>query len=170
MNHMLLFEKWQNKKKPIVLILHGLEGHHDNKQLKILEEIGFQPLAISFDYNSNEAWNSIKDIEVDGVIGHSLGGYLAYYFSNYKKIPCLMFMPDFGKEMSDLQPIPKEILDLPIYKDKLVIIGTEDEDVDKNKNEEMLKNIKSFEIKSDHVPSLSIFKKYCKLFKTSIYQ
>ncbi len=163
MKHMLMYEKWH--KKPTVLLLHGLDGSIDNEQLSILEDLGYNVLSLTLDYKTVNAWDIIKNISVDGVIGHSLGGFMAYYFSNFKKIPCLMFMPDFGKEMHDVQKLEKSILDLPVYKNKIVVTGTEDEDVDIEANNKILKGIKTYEVKSDHMPSLDVFKKYVKEFK-----
>ena len=80
-------------------------------------------LSLTIDYRTSDAWSIIKDIKVDGVIGHSLDGFVAYYFSNFKKIPCLMFMPDFGQEMHDIQKLNKDIIDLPVFKNKIVITG-----------------------------------------------
>ena len=163
MKHMMLYEKWH--KKPMILFLHGLDGEIDNKQLLILEDIGYNVLSLTIDYRTSDAWSIIKDIKVDGVIGHSLGGFVAYYFSNFKKIPCLMFMPDFGQEMHDIQKLNKDIIDLPVFKNKIVITGTEDTDVDIEANKEILKGIKAFDVKSDHMPSVDIFKKYSIMFK-----
>ena len=166
MKHMMLYEKWQ--KKPMVLFLHGLDGSIDNKQLSILEDLGYNVLSLTIDYRTVNAWDIIKDIKVDGVIGHSLGGFMAYYFSNFKKIPCLMFMPDFGKEMHNIQKLDRDILDLPVSKNKIVVIGTEDEDVDLESNNKVLKGIKTYEVKSDHMPSTEVFKKYAKELKSII--
>jgi hypothetical protein len=163
MKHMMLYENWQ--KKPMILLLHGLDGDIDNEQLSVLEELGYNVLSLTIDYRTVNAWDIIKDIKVDGVIGHSLGGFMAYYFSNFNKVPCLMFMPDFGKEMQNIQKLKKDILDLPVYKNKIVVIGTEDEDVDIEANNKILKGIKTFKVKSDHMPSIEVFKKYSKVFK-----
>lgn len=163
----MLYEKWHEK--PTILLLHGLDGNINNEHLYILDELGFNVLSLTLDYRNVNAWSIIKDIKVDGVIGHSLGGFMAYYFSNFKKIPCLMFMPDFGQEMHDIQKLNKDILNTKCFKNKIVVIGTEDEDVDIDANNKVLKDIKTFKVKSDHMPSSEVFKKYTKEFKKIIH-
>lgn len=166
MKHMMLYEKW--RENPTILFLHGLDGSIDNEQLAILDELGYNVLSLTLDYRNVNAWDILKDIKVDGVIGHSLGGFMAYYFSNFKKIPCLMFMPDFGQEMHGIQKLNKDILNLSCFKDKMVIVGIEDEDVDIAANDKILKGIKINKVKSDHMPSLEVFKKYSKEFKKMV--
>ena len=163
--YLLMFEDWKEKTKPTVLVLHGLNGKHDNKQLKRLEELGITPLAVSIDYRNSNAWEIIKNLEVDGVIGHSIGGYLAYYFSNFKQVPCLMFMPDFGREMYEIQPLPIEVLDSPVFKNKMAVTGKMDKNVAKKAERIILRNIKTYVINTWHDVSIPVFEKYSKIFK-----
>ena len=100
-----------------VLYLHGLGGKLQYKE--IVDESDIQYIGLSVDYTKSAIWDIISGMKVDAVIGHSLGGYLAYYLSNQKNIPCLLLMPCFDDEMFELQPIPKEKIELQKTNNKI---------------------------------------------------
>ena len=163
MEHLKLFESIDTPLK--VLYLHGLGGKQDKKQLKVLKSLGFKCIAPNINYKKGNCWDKLANMEFDVVIGHSLGGYLAYYLSNLKKVPCLMFMPDFDDNIRKIQPVPNEVLNLPKYGKKRALIATLDSALDRTHQKKFLKEIKTYKEKIDHDVPIEIFSKYCKRFK-----
>ena len=166
MYYLLEYKKFKNK---TILYLHGLDGELNDKYKDILNELGFGYVGLSTNYKKDNVWDIISKMEIDGVIGHSLGGYMAYYLSNYKNIPALLLMPSFDKEDIKLQEIPNEVKKLPLYKKKIALIGAKDTNVDAKLQEKGLKNIEVHEEKIDHDMTNIIFKKYCKIFLEKFY-
>lgn len=161
MKYLKLFE---DKKKLKILYLHGLDDHVDNDQLKFLKQLEYEIEYSLIDYRKENLWNRLEKKNFDIVIGHSIGGYFAYYLSNLKKIPCLMFMPCFDKAIQKLQPLSEDVLNLPIFKNKIAVVGSLDRSINRKIQKEMLDGIKTYTEKIDHDISLEIFEKYVNLF------
>jgi hypothetical protein len=123
-----------DNKKIKILYLHGLDATPTSDHVSILEEHGVTIVAPKLDYRGGLVFGFLSDEIIDkeniqGIVGHSMGGYLAYYLSNKNKIPCLMFNPAFGSENLYLQPIPDYDKELPLYRNQIAVIGSEDKDV-----------------------------------------
>ena len=73
-------------------------------------------------------------------------------------------MPSFDKADIKLQDIPKDVLNLPNYKEKIALIGTKDDAVNAKLQKENLENVKIYEEEINHDLSIHIFKKYVKIF------
>lgn len=160
MDYILEYKKFNRN----ILYLHGLDGELNKDYKKIIHDLGFNYIGISVDYHTDNVWDIISKIDIDGVIGHSLGGYMAYYLSNFKKIPALLLMPSFDKQDIKLQTIPGNVKQMKEYKDKIALIGSKDVSVNKKLQKENLKNVKIYEEEMQHDLTNPIFKKYAKIF------
>ena len=134
MRHLSLYEKFGKEEDDKILYLHGLDSSPWKDRVDILKSTGAFVVAPQFNYREQIVWKQLEELHkenhFDAVVGHSLGGYLAYYFSNYFKIPALMFMPAFGSRKSDideLQPLPKEVMNALPYKDQMAVVGMKDD-------------------------------------------
>jgi predicted esterase YcpF (UPF0227 family) len=162
MRYLKLFEDY--RKKPVILYLHGLDGHLKEANKDIVDKFDVQYMGIATNYRLSPVWDTISEMKIDGVIGHSLGGYLAYYLSNYKKIPCLMFMPCFDDEILKIQPVPEEVKKLPMYAEKITVVGELDVDVNKEIQQNYIKDTDVHLVKVDHHVTTDIFSEYSKMF------
>ena len=167
MYYILEFKEFDKKK---ILYLHGLDGELNDDYKEILNKLGVDYVGLSLDYRTQNVWDMISDLDVDGVIGHSLGGYMAFYLSNYKEIPALLLMPSFDEPDTQLQDIPEEVLELPDFEKKIALIATEDESVDIQLQRDSLEDIEIFEEEMNHDLTVHIFKKYTKLFVEKFFK
>lgn len=120
-----------NDSKIKILYLHGLGATPKSDNIEILERDGVTIISPTFDYRNSIvfdfiAYDIIEKHNIQIIIGHSLGGYLAYYLSNKYKIPCLMFNPSFGYKNLYLQPIPNDVKELTSYEKQTVVVGSKD--------------------------------------------
>ena len=127
-----------------ILYLHGIGATPESDNVSILKRDDVAIISPYFDYEKGYVFDFISKeiIEKQGiraVVGHSLGGYLAYYLSNKYKIPCLMFNPAFDS----LHPIPNDVKELPPYYEQTAIVGSEDEDVPTKNQLEFLEKTKA---------------------------
>lgn len=163
MKHLKKFN--DNTNKPNILYLHGLDGELNNSYKNILNNLGCNYIGISINYkNCFDILDIIKNIKIDGIIGHSLGGYLAYHISNIKRIPALLLMPSFDDTDIKYIKIPSTVEKLPVFNKKIILIGKKDKSVDKDKQLSILKNLDINEENIDHDLSDKIFKEYSKIF------
>ena len=167
MYYILEFKEFDKKR---ILYLHGLDGELNEDYKDILNKLGVDYTGLSLDYREQNVWDMIYDLNVDGVIGHSLGGYMAFYLSNYKEIPALLLMPSFDKADIKLQDIPKDVLELPDFNKKIALIATEDEAVDQQLQRDSLEDIEIFEEEMNHDLTVHIFKKYAKIFLEKFFK
>ncbi len=113
-----------DNKKPCILYLHGLDGELNNKYRDIINELGCNYIGLSIDYkNDSNILDIIRNIKIDAVIGHSLGGYLAYHLSNIKRIPALLFMPSFDDNDIKYITVKTSIKELSIFKEKVILLS-----------------------------------------------
>lgn len=94
-----------------ILYLHGLDSKLSPKKRQILEKYG-KVFAPDLDYYQDpNAIESIlkmyQDVELNTVIGSSMGGFAAYHVSNALFRPALLFNPALEKR-SVPQTIPAE--------------------------------------------------------------
>lgn len=101
-------------------------------KLKILKKYGevFNPEVRYF--SNPDLFQLTSDIikreNVDCIVGHSAGGYLAFYLSNYFKIPSLIINPAIASNSlaPKLQICPPSYKSVPMYNKMLVVIGNRD--------------------------------------------
>ncbi|WP_435138579.1 YqiA/YcfP family alpha/beta fold hydrolase [Formosa sp. A9] len=111
-----------------ILYIHGLNGSLSAEKRTILEHFGsvYAP-AIDFENTPDsiaQIISSYKEIDINVVIGSSMGGFAGYYVSNALQRPALLFNPALAQR-SVLQNIPE----LPYQKSilKHIILGTADD-------------------------------------------
>ncbi|MEP6262485.1 MAG: YqiA/YcfP family alpha/beta fold hydrolase [Gillisia sp.] len=111
-----------------ILYLHGLESKLSPAKREILEKFG-KVYAPDVDYFQNpDAFETIlelyHDIDINTVMGSSMGGFVAYHVSNALFRPALLFNPAL-KKRPVLQNIPP---DYNNYNNlKQIIIGQSDD-------------------------------------------
>lgn len=153
MQYILEYNKFNQK---TILYLHGLDAQKDHKieiqekYKKIVNDLGFNYVSIMVDYKKDNVWDIISKINIDGVIGHSLGGYMAYQLSNFIKIPSLLLMPSFDKNDIKLQSIPSNVKNTSFFKKKIALIGGRDKEVDLTLQEKNLKDCKIYYENIEH--------------------
>ena len=117
--------------KKNILYLHGLDATPKSDNVSILESDRINIIAPHLDYNKRMVFDFISEMikkqNIQGIIGHSYGGFLAYFLSNKHKIPCLIFNPAFRKEYSDVIPI--DVLKLNTYPNQIAVVGSQDKEI-----------------------------------------
>jgi hypothetical protein len=111
-----------------ILYLHGLKGSLSPQKREILEKFG-KVYAPDIDYSADpKAIESIlkqyTDVNIDAVIGSSMGGFAVYYVSTALNSPALLFNPAL-KWRSVEQSIPEISIGRSILKQ--FVIGAKDE-------------------------------------------
>ena len=96
------------------------------------------------------------------VVGHSLGGYLAYYISQKFNIPALMISPDLGKEWDTKQPIDAAVKTIrPNPENKIAVLGTLDDDINLIEVEKFLRGkSRIYRERMEHQIPNHLFSKY----------
>lgn len=94
-----------------ILYLHGLESKLSPAKRKILEKYG-EVYAPDLDYNQNPnvidtILKMYEKIDINTVMGSSMGGFVAYHVSNALFRPALLFNPALRKR-TVLQNIPND--------------------------------------------------------------
>lgn len=117
-----------------VLYLHGLDATPETDHVSILKSDQVNIISPYFDYNRGREYifdfisnEIIKQENIQGIIGHSFGGFLAYYLSNKHNIPCLMFNPAFDKRNE--YTIPNDVRKLKPYSNQIAVVGSKDSDI-----------------------------------------
>lgn len=120
---MLKFSKIleQQERKSNILYIHGLGGNPNESDILKADNVNI--ISKNIDYDNVDILNELLKKNIDGVIGHSLGGLLAYYISNIKNIPSLLFNPAFEDpdikfELSNIKKFNKN---------QIAIIGLQDD-------------------------------------------
>jgi uncharacterized protein len=114
-----------------ILYIYGLDSKLSPEKRTILEKFGnvFTP-DIDY-YSDTEAINSImaqmKGIEINVVIGSSMGGFSGYYISTHLAVPALLFNPALEKRSIE-QEVPDKIIDEKTR--KKFILGAIDDVID----------------------------------------
>ena len=124
-----------------ILYLHGLDSKLSPQKREILEKFG-KVFAPDLDYYSNQ--NAIEtivgmypDVEINAVIGSSMGGFAGYHVSNILHRPALLFNPALANRSVE-QHIPQQE---NMYNNlKKIVIGQQDEVVDPAETLDFLSN------------------------------
>ncbi len=118
-------------KKIKILYLHGLGATPESDNVEILNSDNASITSPCLVYRLKPLFDYLSGLiekeNIQGVVGHSLGGYLAYYLSNRHHIPSLLFNPYFGTKNS-LQPISNDVKALSPYSNQTIVIGSKDEE------------------------------------------
>lgn len=119
----------QKNTKIKVLYLHGLDATPESDHVKILQSDFLEIISPVLDYNKplfTQLEKIIQDENIKGVIGHSMGGYLAYYLSVKHHIDCLLYNPALELDSYNIQPIElfRPTNDNAV---RMTVIGTDDE-------------------------------------------
>ncbi|MCC8360692.1 YqiA/YcfP family alpha/beta fold hydrolase [Salinimicrobium sediminilitoris] len=110
-----------------ILYLHGLDSKLSPEKKAILEKYG-KVYAPDLNYYDNpDAIQTIidlhTDVEIDAVIGSSMGGFAGYYVSNALSRPALLFNPALMK-----RSVPQNVPSQENYNNlKQIVIGQKDD-------------------------------------------
>ena len=110
-----------------ILYIHGLDSKLSAEKRAILEGFG-EVYAPDLDYYTNEnAINTILDyypgLQVDVVMGSSMGGFAGYHVSNAINKPALLFNPALEKR-TVIQNVPQQV---KVNRYKHIVVGQMDE-------------------------------------------
>lgn len=147
-----LKEGSSDAKKLNCLYLHGLGAEVSKEVKESLSDYNLFYPQIDYDGTTKPYYECLKivnDNRIDFIVGHSVGGVMAYWLAKEKNIPAMLVFPAFGDEYtvyvskSIKRHTPK----------MLVVIGKEDEEVNPIEIREKMSsqpNSTVIEIDSDH--------------------
>ena len=126
----LLRNSKKTKSRDNILYLHGLGGSPEKDQ--VLKLRGLKIIAPKLSYVKDKdlfhkLCKIVEEKNIKGVVGHSFGGYFAYYLSQKYGLPSLLFAPSFDDEDREIQPKPKDIKRRNYDVKKIAVICVEDE-------------------------------------------
>lgn len=165
---MKTFEEFSSEKIRI-LYLHGLGS--SRKESEILKHDRVEIVAHDIDYSDPLIFKKMLDERVDGVIGHSIGGLIAYYVSNVKKIPSLLFNPAFDDPDAEHIEITNEAAKAEICDEMIAVVGLLDDEIPAETQLDHLDRMKSscfVELMGHDVPD-DIKIKYFNMFVSKFY-
>jgi len=147
-----LKESSSGVKKLNCLYLHGLGAEVSQEVKESLSDYNLFYPQIDYDGTTKpyyECLEIVNDNHIDFIVGHSVGGVMAYWLAKEKNIPALLVFPAFGDEYTVY--VSKSI---KRYTPKmLAVIGKEDEEVNPieiRKKMSSQPNNAVIEIDSDH--------------------
>ena len=152
--------------KPTCLYIHGLGAKINDKVKSALSDYKILYPQINYNGTTEPYYQCLKLIDqnqVDFIIGHSIGGVMAYWLAKEKNIPALLLCPAFGDDYTVY--VSKSIKrNTP---DMMAIIGTKDNEVNNKIVLDTLKKQPNCSIKKakiGHDVSEGNLKNFCKLF------
>ncbi|OMP32269.1 YqiA/YcfP family alpha/beta fold hydrolase [Mangrovimonas sp. DI 80] len=124
-----------------ILYLHGLNGSLSPEKRTILENYGtvYSP-SIDYELDPNSILSIVEkfqEIDINVVIGSSMGGFAGYYISNALQRPALLFNPAIAHR-SVQQLVPE--LEQQKSNFKQMVLGSADEVVDPRETLRFLAN------------------------------
>lgn len=144
-----------------ILFLHGLDSQPFEDRKKVLSQYGTVDMP-HIDYrNQSDIYNTYYQQAIlnkcDLIIGHSLGGVLAYYIGRSLNIPYLLFMPAFSSGNLKLLSIPENLATPKKHFKELAVISKNDQVIDNSKTYNFIgaNNIIEIESNGDKGHSLS---------------
>ena len=147
-----------------VLYLHGYKDTTTRPLVDVIFK-NYHGYAPRIDYD-DPAWDKLEGIVEEYkptlIIGHSLGGYFAYYLSQKFNIPAILLCPAFENGWDKKQPIPEAIVNLPNRTDnKIAVVGMKDKDLPVKKVLSFLKiKAQIFEEEIGHQIPGDVFEEY----------
>ncbi len=155
-----------------ILYLHGLDSSLSNEKRKLLEKYGavYAPL-IDYRKDTNSIENILSlfnDMQINAIVGSSMGGFVGYYMADTLQRPALLFNPALAYR-SVPQKIPNNAN--PNSNLKHIVLGAKDETIDPKTTLEFLSksigidnyNIKIRQDLAHRIPE-EIFKEELKAF------
>jgi predicted esterase YcpF (UPF0227 family) len=128
----------QQESKTNILYIHGLNGNPNESDILKADNVNI--ISKKIDYDNIDILDELLKEKIDAVIGHSLGGLLAYHISNIKKIPSLLFNPAFEDTVIKFNiPVEKKL-----NKNQIAVIGLQDDVI---LAETQIKNLKKSDCK-----------------------
>ena len=152
-----------------ILFLHGLGSRPFEDRLAILNATGAEIFAPHIDYNTEDSITLSKEIieteEITHLVGHSLGGILSYYLSNFYKLPALLFNPAFGEHNRIY--FEREFPRNPPFKEQYAVVGMQDDVIlPQIQLPNLVKHATVFQVEDlGHKIDPTNFKKYVEIFK-----
>ena len=155
-----------------IIYFHGLDSFLTDEKKEVLRHFG-TVTAPALDYRSGDVIKEISELFEDKetnnvLIGSSMGGYVAYQYSQIYQLPCLLFNPALPTRSIDLE------IKLPSNRNKsgymYAVLGKNDDVINYANNLEFInrnihtpKNIITEESMGHRVP-LHLFEKHVGLF------
>lgn len=165
-NKKVILEEITSESK--ILFLHGLDSNPEKEidKTNFIKNLGFEINVPHIEYEKKDSVEiisfMIEELKITHIIGHSLGGCIAFNMSNKYKIPSLLFNPAF--ESDNLLHL-EDYKNISLFKDQIAVVGMQDSDVDPNIQLKNLKGIDNiFKLEIDHDIPQDIFEEYFKLF------
>ena len=152
-----------------ILFLHGLGSRPFEDRIAILKATGAEIFAPHIDYNTEDSIVLSKEIieneDITHLVGHSLGGILAYYLSNFYKLPALLFNPAFGEHNRIY--FEREFPRNPPFKEQYAVVGMQDDVIlPQIQLPNLVKHATVFQVEDlGHKIDPTNFKKYVEIFK-----
>ena len=113
------------------LYLHGYQGQAHEDKLAVLSAYAETIIAPNDYYLEANYFNRLQETidaqQIDFLIGNSFGGLNAYYLSNFKQIPCLLFNPVPPSEAGMFAEYLQVENNAPPFADKTIVVGLQDE-------------------------------------------
>lgn len=152
LNDQHLKESLEHNKKLKCLYLHGLGADVSQEIKDALSEYELIYPHINYDGTTQPYYDCLDILnknEIDFIVGHSVGGVMAYWLAKEKNVPALLLCPAFGDEYTVY--VSKQVK--RCTPKMLAIIGTEDDEVDSTEIRNKLKtqeNCSIVEVETDH--------------------
>ena len=107
MKHIKLFENYSTKK---VLILHGLGGGPTPEKAEVLKKRGYEVIFPLIDYvveyekdKMKSKFNELLELDVDLILGQSLGGYTGFLLGNMLNVDTILINPAIDRSRTKLE-------------------------------------------------------------------
>lgn len=167
----LIRETIEKNSKGKILYIHGFNSSPSKDGIKNIK-CEYEIISPKINYKNKDAWKTLSDIidseNIIGIIGHSFGGYLAYYLSNKYKIPALMFNAAFKDKDEFLPEIPKNVLALKPYRHQMAVIGEKDDVIKPKHQKEMFNSDNIYLEDIGHDIPKDMFKNYVEDFTNAL--
>ncbi len=119
--------------KPCVLYIHGFESSPIASKTSAIADLGCAVIAPQIHYKeATGTFSRLKQLatefKADWLIGSSLGGYSAFWLSQYLQIPALLFNPALAFRRID-PGLVSEKIEITNHK-QVIFLGMQDTTVD----------------------------------------
>lgn len=157
-----------------VLFLHGLDSKPFQDRIDLLSKYAAVDMPLIDYRNQPDIFNTylekVKERHYDIIIGHSLGGCLAYHLcTQLPDTECLLFMPSFKSSSEKLLSLPENLDKSLVPDDLLAIVSTKDKVVNNQATYDMIPTddiVEIDDVEGDNGHSLSptVLEKWFKIF------
>lgn len=159
----------QRKTTNKILFLHGLDSRPYEDRIAILEASGSKVFCPHIIYQENlETEIAQKIIEKDGIthlVGHSLGGILAYYMSIKYELPVLMFNPAFTPHNRMYFEMVKGLDGINAHAVQYAVVGLQDDVIPPEMQLKMLRHAAVYQLEElGHKVDPTTYGKYFNIF------